>query len=208
MLRWRSCFDPTRSWYKSCGSKTINALVCRLFSANIKVKAPETNVNSPDTSSVSSQNFIKSRILADMKASAKDGNMRRLALRFPPEPNGYMHIGHAKSVCLNFGIAEEIRSTDDVDVTCFLRFDDTNPSTASQKYADCIARDVRWLGFTWDGPPRFASDYFDSLYECAQHLIQKELAYVCDLSQSEAKAGRGVPQVPGTNSPYRARSVS
>ena len=145
-----------------------------------------------------------------MNASANDGKQRRLALRFPPEPNGYMHIGHAKSVCLNFGLAREFQSTGHVDAVCFLRFDDTNPSTASQKFVDGIARDVRWLGFNWDGLPRFTSDYFDRLYDCAKYLIQNRLAYVCDLSPSEAKVGRGVPQVPnsGTNSPYRERSVS
>ena len=189
------------------GSQSKFSLVCRKFSGEIKVAQTDSKEHDP---LVVSGNFIKSRILADMKADAEHGNKSRLALRFPPDPNGYMHIGHAKSVCINFGLAREMRNTRQVNATCFLRFDDTNPSTASQKYADGIARDVRWLGFKWDGPPRYTSDYFESLYNCAKYLIQKELAYVCDLSQSEAKAGRGVPQIPnsGTNSPYRERSVS
>ena len=201
MLPWRTVILCRRV----CTRKSRPSLLFRSFLAHSNGFRTDN-----DDYDLSSQNFIKSRILVDMNAGANDGKQRRLALRFPPEPNGYMHIGHAKSVCLNFGLAKEFQGTNHVDTMCFLRFDDTNPSTASQKFVDGIVRDVRWLGFNWDGPPRFTSDYFDRLYDCAKHLIQNDLAYVCDLSPSEAKAGRGVPQVPnsGTNSPYRERSVS
>ncbi len=120
--------------------------------------------------------------------------------RFPPEPNGYLHIGHAKSICLNFGIAESYRGT------CNLRFDDTNPAKENTEYVDSIKNDVSWLGFHWDGEPRYSSDYFDRLYGYARELIQKGLAYVDELSPDEIRDYRGTLTEPGKNSPYRDRS--
>ncbi len=121
--------------------------------------------------------------------------------RFPPEPNGYLHIGHAKSICLNFGLAEQYLGH------CHLRFDDTNPEKESQEYIDAITRDVRWMGFAWTGPVRFASDYFQRLYELAVELILLGKAYVCDLTPQQMKEYRGTLTEPGKNSPYRERSI-
>jgi len=149
--------------------------------------------DSPDTS----PNFIHEKIDADL-ASEKYPEVRT---RFPPEPNGYLHIGHAKSICLNFGTAEEYRGK------CNLRFDDTNPVKEEQEYVDAIERDVRWLGFEWDGEPKFASDYFEEMYGFAVELIEKGLAYVCTLTPEEFKDYRGVPTRPGKESPGRERSV-
>ena len=117
--------------------------------------------------------FIKEIILEDIKNQKNQG---RVHTRFPPEPNGYLHIGHAKSICLNFGLAREFNGL------CNLRFDDTNPTKEEVEYVESIKEDVRWLGFDWDGREFYASDYFDRLHEFAVKLIQKGLAYVCDLS--------------------------
>ena len=121
--------------------------------------------------------------------------------RFPPEPNGYLHIGHAKSICLNFGIAEDYKGL------CNLRFDDTNPTKEDVEYVDSIKQDVKWLGFEWAGEPHYASDYFDALYGYAIELIEKGLAYVDELSADEMREYRGTLTEPGKNSPYRDRSV-
>jgi glutaminyl-tRNA synthetase len=121
--------------------------------------------------------------------------------RFPPEPNGYLHIGHAKAICLDFGLAREL------DGRCHLRFDDTNPTKESQEYVDAIIRDVRWLGFDWGPHLYFASDYFDRLYEWAMQLIRAGKAYVDDLSADEIRAHRGTLTEPGRESPWRNRPV-
>ena len=121
--------------------------------------------------------------------------------RFPPEPNGYLHVGHAKSICLNFGLAEKNGGL------CNLRFDDTNPTKEDVEYVDSIQDDIRWLGFSWGDRKFYASDYFDKLYDFAEKLIQKGLAYVDDLSAEEIKAYRGTLTEPGKESPYRNRSV-
>ena len=121
-------------------------------------------------------NFIRQIIDADLKANKNDG---RIATRFPPEPNGYLHIGHAKSICLNFGIAEDYRGT------CNLRFDDTNPHKENIEFVESIQRDVRWLGYTWDDRLYFASDYFQQLHDFALELINKGKAYVCDLGAEQ-----------------------
>ncbi len=144
------------------------------------------------------KDFIRERILADL-ASGKYGG--RVATRFPPEPNGYLHIGHAKAIVLNFGVAEEFGGT------CNLRFDDTNPTKEEQEYVDSIREDVRWLGYDWGDREYFASDYFDRLYEYAVHLIRKGLAYVDHLSPEEIREYRGTLTEPGRESPYRNRSV-
>jgi glutaminyl-tRNA synthetase len=142
------------------------------------------------------RDFIRDIVAADLAA----GRVREVVTRFPPEPNGYLHIGHAKSICLNFGVAEEFGGR------CHLRFDDTNPMKEEQEYIDAIMRDVRWLGFQWDGPVRHASDYFAQLYEWAEHLIRKGLAYIDDQSPEEIRAARGTLTEPGRASPYRNRS--
>jgi glutaminyl-tRNA synthetase len=126
----------------------------------------------------------------------------RVVTRFPPEPNGYLHIGHAKSICLNFGLAAEFGGR------CHLRFDDTNPTKESQEYVDSMVEDIRWLGFDWGPHLYYASDYFERLYEWAEQLIRAGLAYVDDLSQAEMRAYRGTLTEPGRDSPYRTRSVA
>jgi len=143
------------------------------------------------------QDFIRDIVAADLAA----GRHKTVVTRFPPEPNGYLHIGHAKSICLNFGIAEEFGGR------CHLRFDDTNPTKEEQEYIDAIERDVRWLGFDWGGHLYHASDYFERLYEWAEHLIRAGKAYVDDQSQEEMRANRGTLTEPGRNSPWRDRSV-
>jgi glutaminyl-tRNA synthetase len=143
------------------------------------------------------QNFLAQQIQQDLSA----GNLNKLITRFPPEPNGYLHIGHAKSICLNFGLAEEFGGE------CNLRFDDTNPAKEDQEYIDAIIADVRWLGFNWAGDVRYASAYFDQLYQWAIYLIEQKCAYVCHLSADEAREFRGTLKEPGKNSPYRERSV-
>ena len=143
-------------------------------------------------------NFIRSIIDADL-ASAKHNS---IITRFPPEPNGYLHVGHAKSICLNFGLARDYQGK------CNLRFDDTNPEKESEEYALAIQDDVRWLGFQWDGEVRWASDYFEQLYRFAVELIQKGLAYVDDLTPEQMREYRGTLTQAGRNSPYRGRSVA
>jgi len=142
--------------------------------------------------------FIREMIAADL-ASGKHGAVRT---RFPPEPNGYLHIGHAKSICLNFGMAGEFGGV------CNLRYDDTNPVKEEQEYVDAIEADVRWLGFQWSGEPKYASDYFEQMYGFAVELIEKGLAYVCTLTPDEFKEYRGVPTRPGKESPHRDRAVA
>ena len=150
-------------------------------------------------SSVSPAHFIRHLIDAD-QASAKHGG--RVATRFPPEPNGYLHIGHAKSVCLNFGLALDYGGT------CNLRFDDTNPDTESEEYAEAIKADVRWLGFDWDERLYHASDYFEQLYDFACDLIKAGKAYVDSLSADDIRNMRGTLTEPGRDSPHRQRSMA
>ncbi|MBL7211299.1 MAG: glutamine--tRNA ligase/YqeY domain fusion protein [Desulfobacteraceae bacterium] len=150
------------------------------------------------TDSTPSPNFIRNIVAEDLKTNKNNG---RVHTRFPPEPNGYLHIGHAKSICLNFGIAAENGGL------CNLRFDDTNPSKEEVEYVESIMEDVRWLGFDWDDRLFYASDYFEKLYEYAEELIRKGKAYVCDLSPEEIRAYRGTLTEPGKDSPYRTRSV-
>ncbi len=143
-------------------------------------------------------NFIEQEIEKDLSSAKLVG--RKVATRFPPEPNGYLHIGHAKSICLNFGLAKTYGGS------CNLRFDDTNPSKEEQEYVDSIQEDVRWLGFNWDGL-YYASDYFDQLYDWAVKLIKTGKAYVCDLSAEQTREYRGTLTEPGKNSPFRDRSI-
>jgi glutaminyl-tRNA synthetase len=143
-------------------------------------------------------NFIRNIIEEDLRTNKYGG---RVHTRFPPEPNGYLHIGHAKSICLNFGLAEEYKGL------CNLRFDDTNPSKEEMEYVESIKEDVRWLGFDWENREFYASDYFDKLYEYALRLIKTGKAYVCDLSPEEIREFRGTLTQPGKESPYRNRSI-
>jgi glutaminyl-tRNA synthetase len=151
------------------------------------------------TESSSASDFIRNIIAEDVKNNKNDG---RVATRFPPEPNGYLHIGHAKSICLNFGIANEYEGG-----TCNLRFDDTNPSKEDVEYVESIKEDVRWLGFDWEDRLFYASDYFEQLYEYAVQLIKLGKAYVCSLSAEEIRKTRGTLTEPGSESPFRSRSV-
>ncbi|KMQ74822.1 glutamine--tRNA ligase/YqeY domain fusion protein [Marinobacter subterrani] len=144
-------------------------------------------------------NFIQSLI---EDAIAKGEHTGKVVTRFPPEPNGYLHIGHAKSICLNFGIAETFSGD------CNLRFDDTNPEKENQEYIDAIKQDVEWLGYEWAGEVRYASDYFGALYEFAEELITRDKAYVCALTADEMAEYRGSLKEPGRNSPYRDRPVA
>src|SRR5438477_3364671 len=145
-----------------------------------------------------SVDFIRSIVEEDVATGKHSG---RVATRFPPEPNGYLHIGHAKSICLNFGVAEENGGT------CNLRFDDTNPATEDVEYVDGIKDDVRWLGFNWSAD-RYASDYFERLYQFAVDLIKKGLAYVDSLDAVQIRAYRGTLTEPGRESPYRNRPIA
>lgn len=140
-------------------------------------------------------NFLRTQIQSDLEK----GVVAELVTRFPPEPNGYLHIGHAKSITVNFGLAEQFGGR------CHLRFDDTNPEKESQEYIDSIQEDVRWLGFQWSGEVRYASSYFQQFYEWALHLIDEGLAYVCDLSADDARRYRGTLTEPGRDSPFRDR---
>ena len=141
-------------------------------------------------------NFLEEIIEADLKS----GKVDSILTRFPPEPNGYLHLGHAKSICLNFGLAQKYGGKTN------LRFDDTNPTKEDTEYVDSIKEDIQWLGFQWD-KEKYASDYFDQLYEWAEKMIREGLAYVDDQTQEEISAGRGTVDKPGTESPYRNRSV-
>ena len=143
-------------------------------------------------------NFLENIVAEDLAA----GRVETVVTRFPPEPNGYLHIGHAKSISVNFGLAESFGGR------CNLRFDDTNPEKESQEYIDSIQEDVRWLGYQWHGEVRFASSYFQQLYDWALHLVDQGLAYVCDLNAEQAREYRGTLTEPGKNSPYRERSVA
>ncbi len=159
---------------------------------------PVDNENNLDKERKTGSNFIRSIIIDDNK-TGKWGN--RVHTRFPPEPNGYLHIGHAKSICLNFGIAKEF------DGLTNLRFDDTNPFKEDVEYVDSIMEDVHWLGFDWQDRLYYASDYFDRLFELACELINKGKAYVCELNADEMRQYRGTLTQPGKNSPYRDRSI-
>jgi glutaminyl-tRNA synthetase len=152
----------------------------------------------PATPETAPSNFIRDIIIQDNKTGKHGG---RVHTRFPPEPNGYLHIGHAKSICLNFGLAKEFGGK------CNLRFDDTNPSKEETEYVDSIINDVRWLGFDWEDRLFYASDYFEQLYQWAIQLIKQGQAYVCDLTAEQVRETRGTTTEPGTESPYRNRSI-
>lgn len=150
------------------------------------------------TEIVKKQNFIEKIISQDLEET----KVQQVITRFPPEPNGYLHVGHAKSICLNFGLAQQFGGA------CNLRFDDTNPEKEDMEFVDSIKSDVQWLGFQWSGEVRYTSDYFDQLHAWAIHLIEQGKAYVCDLSPEASKEYRGSFEQPGKNSPFRDRSVA
>ena len=155
-------------------------------------------MNEDDSSDVPTQSdFIRERVQSDLRS----GKYKQIVTRFPPEPNGYLHIGHALSICLNFGIAEEVNGI------CNLRFDDTNPAKEELEFINSIEEDVRWLGFDWQGQTKYASDNFHQFFEWAEHLIKKELAYVDDLTADEIREYRGTLTEAGQYSPYRTRSI-
>jgi len=150
-------------------------------------------------STTKGKDFIRQNILSDL---AEGKNESRVFTRFPPEPNGYLHIGHAQSICLNYGIASEFKGR------CYLRFDDTNPTKESKNYVDAIKQDVHWLGFDWEKYLTHASDYFEDFYNCAMQLIEDENAYIDSQTANEIKSSRGTLSTPGKESPYRTRSVA
>ena len=158
-----------------------------------RTKSPSENDNN-----TSDTNFIRQAIEEDITSNRFDG---RVHTRFPPEPSGYLHIGHAKAICISFGIAEDYNGLYN------LRFDDSNPITEEHEFVEAIKRDVNWLGFDWEDREFYASDYFETLYEYAIKLIEKEMAYVCDLTLDEMRDYRGTLVTPGKDSPYRNRSV-
>ncbi len=155
--------------------------------------------NNEKTSFTLANNFIQNIITEDLKTNKNNG---RVHTRFPPEPNGYLHIGHAKAICLDFGLAAQNKGL------CNLRFDDTNPSKEETEYVDSILEDIRWLGFDWEDRLYYASDYFGKLYEYAVSLIKTGQAYVCDLSPQQMRQYRGTLTEPGQDSPYRRRTVA
>lgn len=158
----------------------------------------KTENPSEENKQATTSNFIKSIINEDLRTNKWNGKVHT---RFPPEPNGYLHIGHAKSICLNFGLAKEYGGK------CNLRFDDTNPCKEEVEYVDSIKEDIRWLGFDWEDREFYASDYFEQLYEWAIKLIKKGKAFVCDLSSEEVRQYRGTLTEPGVESPYRNRTI-
>lgn len=151
-----------------------------------------------ETADVGANNFIKTIIEEDLKS----GKHSAIVTRFPPEPNGYLHIGHAKAICINFGLAQEF------DGKCNLRFDDTNPDKENDEYVRSIQENIQWLGFKWEGEVKYASDYFERLYDFAVYFIQQDLAYVCELSADEMREYRGSFTEKGKNSPFRERSIA
>jgi glutaminyl-tRNA synthetase len=161
------------------------------------MNTPSEAAHKTDTAEKTATDFIREIVRRDLT----DGRIKEVVTRFPPEPNGYLHIGHAKSICLNFGIAEEFGGR------CHLRFDDTNPSKEEQEYIDAIKADVKWLGFDWGDHLHHASDYFDQIYDWAESLIKAGKAYVDDLSADEMREYRGTLTEPGKESPYRNRSI-
>ena len=166
-------------------------------SNNKKINGKDS-ANNPVAGSAAPSHFIRAIINEDLKTNKNEG---RVHTRFPPEPNGYLHIGHAKSICLNFGLAADFNGF------CNLRFDDTNPCKEEVEYVESIKEDVRWLGFDWEDREYYASDYFERLYECAVQLIKAGKAYICSLNAREIREYRGTLTEPGKNSPYRNRSV-
>jgi glutaminyl-tRNA synthetase len=181
----------------ACPDKAFSPVNFALDSYNLlNYKTTTVDMNTND--STTKLDFIRAIVAEDLKTNKWEG---RVHTRFPPEPNGYLHIGHAKSICLNFGIAKQFRGK------CNLRFDDTNPEKEEQEYIDAIMEDVSWLGFDWEDRLYYASDYFEQMYEYAVQIVKAGKAYVCDLSADEVTKYRGTLTRPGKNSPFRNRSI-
>ena len=176
----------------------FNILIYYFFNNFLEGKNLTPYSQNEKKKSTESVDFIRTRIIEDVAQNKNDGKVHT---RFPPEPNGYLHIGHAKSICLNFGVAEEFKGL------CNLRFDDTNPIKEDVEYVDSIQEDVRWLGYDWQDRLFYASDYFEKLYEFAVQLIKGGKAYVDSLSADEIREYRGTLTKPGKNSPYRNRPI-
>jgi len=189
---------PFRNGKKMSRSRLASSIIYHSISYKEKLHYMSSEALDELSKEAVKSNFIHLEIDKDL-AEGKNGGA--VLTRFPPEPNGYLHIGHAKSICLNFGIAEKYQAA------CNLRFDDTNPSKEETEYVESIQEDVKWLGFNWKDEPKYASDYFDQLYEWAILLIKKGKAYVCELSAEEIAAQKGTPTEAGKESPYRHRSV-
>jgi glutaminyl-tRNA synthetase len=168
---------------------------------NIMEETKGTGKNSPVEAGAETRNEVSNFIRFIIDEDLRTGKHTKVITRFPPEPNGYLHIGHSKSICLNFGLARDYNGV------CHLRFDDTNPTAEDVEYVESIMEDIKWLGFDWKDKLFYASDYYDQLYEYAEILIKDGKAYVCDLSPEEMAATRGTLKEPGQNSPYRDRSV-
>src|SRR5689334_21056878 len=196
MLLCGAGWHPAADW-QSARSRQFRAQWAR---GDLSMTTPTTGTIGPTTpiDSAATSNFIREIMLDDLKTNKFGG---RVHTRFPPEPNGYLHIGHAKSINLNFGLAAEFGGK------CNLRFDDTNPEKEETEYVESIIEDVHWLGGDWEGRLFYASDYFDQLYEWAVQLIKKGKAYVCDLTAEEVRKTRGTLTEPGQESPYRNRSI-
>src|SRR5437867_5865566 len=200
---------PFTCWLRPAGLAFAAAHVFEKF-AELSCIRPRTSswlcvrilvshhMKAPDLEPAPSLDFIRERVTEDVKANRNAG---RVHTRFPPEPNGYLHIGHAKALCLDFGIAAEFSGL------CNLRFDDTNPSKEKEEFEENIMHDIRWLGFDWDDRLFYASDYFEKIYQCAVTLIQESKAYVDDLTADETREYRGTLRESGKNSPDRDRSV-
>src|SRR5215211_3266573 len=186
--------EPPRS---GDGAPSVGRASCRHYVSRMSPSDPAHSPDATARDAAARKDFLRERVAEDV-ASGRFG--RPIHTRFPPEPNGFLHIGHAKSICLNFGIAREFAGR------CNLRFDDTNPTTEDLRYVDAIRDDVRWLGFVWD-EERFASDYFERLYEIAEGLVRAGKAYVDSQSEEAIRAGRGTVTVSGIPSPYRDRTV-
>jgi len=192
-------FLPLKSFLKNYSAKAIkfrqNKISLLVFLRTIFNRQTMAESETTEVTGKKPLNFLEQIIEEDIKTNPQ------IVTRFPPEPNGYLHIGHAKSVCLNFGLAQKYNGV------CHLRFDDTNPEKEDVEYVNSIKEDIKWLGFDWQDKEFYTSDYFQQLYEWAVLLIKKGKAYVCDLSAEEVSANRGTPTKPGVESPYRNRSI-
>src|SRR5262249_31299994 len=192
-------FPPCRVIWRPLKSAKIEfeGLQAEMSESNPSPKAAPASAPAETKAVPTSSNFIREIIREDLKTNKYNG---RVWTRFPPEPNGYLHIGHAKAICLDFGLADEFKGGTN------LRFDDTNPEKEETEYVDSIQEDVRWLGFQWENL-HYASDYFQQLYDWAVQLIKAGRAYVCDLSAEEVRKYRGTLTEPGKESPYRNRTI-
>jgi glutaminyl-tRNA synthetase len=186
---------------KACDTTSSGVKKKKENSKSSESNEKTTSSSKPVSKNKKSNNFVEEIIIRDLSKGGKWSAKQGIRTRFPPEPNGYLHLGHAKSICLNFGLAKTFGGR------CHLRMDDTNPTKEKMEYIDSIKRDVKWLGFDWGEHFYHASDYFEKLYEMALILVKKGLAYVDDQSKEDMEKTKGDVKTPGTNSPYRNRTV-